>query len=308
MCIRESKYSNTILLESSDYSAKDNSYAYICCNPIAKFYVKKNTLFTEYPDGSKFQKEVAKDIRIFSELENLYFEPRAWALSSITNKSCFLAKIKISSMFVDWPNKWTGTMALVFEVIKGSMWSTHILKVFSSTSAITGFSPNKATTSAVATYVKDGQMTSSPGFKLQDIKAICNASVPLAHGITFFTPRYDSKFFWKDLISFVVNLYGLVSSCFKSIVEKPSFEDAPSDIAVCGRYILTSSIFNHLQDTSFDKNGEIQLTDAIRSLIKDEEVLACIYDGEKFDCGSKKGFVHATIALALRDESISVFI
>ena len=63
------KYSNTILLESSDYSAKDNSYAYICCNPIAKFYVKKNTLFTEYPDGSKFQKEVAKDIRIFSELE-----------------------------------------------------------------------------------------------------------------------------------------------------------------------------------------------------------------------------------------------
>ena len=62
-------YSNTILLESSDYSAKDNSYAYICCNPIAKFYVKKNTLFTEYPDGSKFQKEVAKDIRIFSELK-----------------------------------------------------------------------------------------------------------------------------------------------------------------------------------------------------------------------------------------------
>ena len=62
-------YSNTILLESSDYSAKDNSYAYICCNPVAKFYVQKNTLFTEYPDGSKYQKELAKDIPIFSELE-----------------------------------------------------------------------------------------------------------------------------------------------------------------------------------------------------------------------------------------------
>ena len=62
-------FSYTILLESSDYSAKDNSYAYICCNPLAKFYVKKNTLFTEYPDGSKSQKELAKDIRIFSELE-----------------------------------------------------------------------------------------------------------------------------------------------------------------------------------------------------------------------------------------------
>ena len=62
-------YSNTILLESSDYSAKDNSYAYICCNPIAKFYIKKNTLFTEYPDGSKVQKELTSDVIIFSELE-----------------------------------------------------------------------------------------------------------------------------------------------------------------------------------------------------------------------------------------------
>ena len=91
----------------------------------------------------------------------------------------------------------------------------------------------------------------------------------------------------------------------EDIIEKPSFEDAPSDIAVCGRYILTSSIFKHLKSTNFDKNGEVQLTDAIKSLIKDEEVTACLYDGEKFDCGSKKGFVHATIALALRDESIS---
>ena len=62
-------YSNTILLESSDYSAKDNSYAYICCNPVAKFYIKKNTLFTEYPDGSKVQKELTSDVIIFSELE-----------------------------------------------------------------------------------------------------------------------------------------------------------------------------------------------------------------------------------------------
>ena len=60
-----------------------------------------------------------------------------------------------------------------------------------------------------------------------------------------------------------------------------------------------------MKATDFDKNGEIQLTDAIRSLIKEEEVLACLYEGEKFDCGSKEGFVHATIALALRDESIS---
>ena len=86
---------------------------------------------------------------------------------------------------------------------------------------------------------------------------------------------------------------------------KPSFEDAPSNIAVCGRYILSSSIFKHLKSTGFDKNGEVQLTDAIKSLINDEKVYACLYKGEKFDCGSKSGFVHATIALALKDESLN---
>ena len=91
----------------------------------------------------------------------------------------------------------------------------------------------------------------------------------------------------------------------EDIIEKPSFEEAPSDIAVCGRYILSSSIFRHLESTELDKNGELQLTDAIKTLINDEKVYACLYEGEKFDCGSKKGFVHATISLALRDESIS---
>ena len=89
------------------------------------------------------------------------------------------------------------------------------------------------------------------------------------------------------------------------IIEKPLVEDAPSDIAVCGRYIFTSTIFDHLKKIELDKSGEIQLTDAIRSLLSEELVYAKIYEGEKFDCGSKMGFVHATIALALRDESIS---
>ena len=89
------------------------------------------------------------------------------------------------------------------------------------------------------------------------------------------------------------------------IIEKPLVEDAPSDIAVCGRYIFTSTIFDHLKKIELDKSGEIQLTDAIKSLLSEEQVYAKIYEGEKFDCGSKTGFVHATIALALRDESIS---
>ena len=91
----------------------------------------------------------------------------------------------------------------------------------------------------------------------------------------------------------------------EDIIEKPSYEKAPSDIAVCGRYIFNPSIFNFLRSTDFDLSGEVQLTDAIKSLLEQEEVYAAIYEGEKFDCGSKQGFVHATIALALRDESIS---
>ena len=91
----------------------------------------------------------------------------------------------------------------------------------------------------------------------------------------------------------------------EDIVEKPSYEEAPSDIAVCGRYIFNSSIFKFLKSINFDKSGEIQLTDAIKKLLQEERVYASIYEGEKFDCGSKQGFVHATIALALRDKSIS---
>ena len=67
------------------------------------------------------------------------------------------------------------------------------------------------------------------------------------------------------------------------IVEKPAAEDAPSDMAVCGRYILNPAIFKHLKLTKSDKSGEIQLTDAIRSLLKDEDIYATIYNGEKFE-------------------------
>ena len=110
-----------------------------------------------------------------------------------------------------------------------------------------------------------------------------------------------------------INKYGVIKPGeiknkaiqIEDIVEKPSFENAPSDIAVCGRYILKPSIFKFLNSTNFDESGEIQLTDAIKALLAEENVYARIYDGEKYDCGSKKGFVHATIALALKDESIS---
>ncbi len=90
-----------------------------------------------------------------------------------------------------------------------------------------------------------------------------------------------------------------------NIVEKPSAEEAPSDIAVCGRYIFNSSIFNYIEIVKPDTSGEIQITDAIQLLLKKENVKAKLYEGEKYDCGSKAGYVEATIAIGMKDPEIS---
>lgn len=88
------------------------------------------------------------------------------------------------------------------------------------------------------------------------------------------------------------------------IVEKPNPEEAPSDLAVCGRYILTKSIFKSLNNIKRGAGGEYQLTDAIKDLIDIEKVTGSLYEGKKFDCGNKKGFVEATIAMALSNPDI----
>ena len=90
-----------------------------------------------------------------------------------------------------------------------------------------------------------------------------------------------------------------------NIVEKPSAEDAPSDIAVCGRYIFNPSIFKFIETVKPDSSGEIQITDAIQLLLEKENVKAKVYDGKKFDCGSKAGYVEATIAMGMKDPEIS---
>lgn len=92
----------------------------------------------------------------------------------------------------------------------------------------------------------------------------------------------------------------------KDIIEKPTFENAPSNLAVVGRYILSSDIFSYLEKVSGDKTNEIQLTDAIKMMLADEKILACEYAGDKFDCGSKSGYVEATIYMALKDEHIKL--
>ena len=79
-----------------------------------------------------------------------------------------------------------------------------------------------------------------------------------------------------------------------NMVEKPSPEEAPTNLAIIGRYILTPEIFDVLENTTPDKNGEIQITDALMTLAKQGKVIAYKFQGERYDCGSVKGFVIAT--------------
>lgn len=86
----------------------------------------------------------------------------------------------------------------------------------------------------------------------------------------------------------------------RTIVEKPKPEEAPSDLGIVGRYILNPSIFKLLQLLKPGIAGEIQLTDAIAKLLQEEPVFAYQFDGKRYDCGSKDGFLEATVELGLQ--------
>lgn len=90
------------------------------------------------------------------------------------------------------------------------------------------------------------------------------------------------------------------------IVEKPEPEMAPSTLAVVGRYILTPRIFEELRQVNAGAGGEIQLTDGIARLLTHETVLACPFEGVRYDCGSKLGYLKATVTFGLRHEETSV--
>ena len=109
-----------------------------------------------------------------------------------------------------------------------------------------------------------------------------------------------------------ISAYGVISGKPQServylldkIVEKPAFEDAPSDLGVTGRYIFTPQIFQHLAKLTPGAGGEFQLTDAIQTLLTEEQVLAYEYHGTRYDCGSKMGLLKANIELGLLHHQI----
>lgn len=88
------------------------------------------------------------------------------------------------------------------------------------------------------------------------------------------------------------------------LVEKPSVEEAPSNVAILGRYIISPTIFEILEHTPPGKNGEIQLTDALQDLAAREPVFAYHFEGKRYDVGNKQGFLEATVEFALRREDL----
>ena len=103
--------------------------------------------------------------------------------------------------------------------------------------------------------------------------------------------------------------YGIVdvdaSGKMRQIVEKPDPKDAPSTLAVVGRYLLVPAIFNKLMTTGRGAGGEIQLTDAIADLLTDEPVFAFRFNGTRYDCGSKLGYVRATLDYAMANPEMA---
>ena len=90
----------------------------------------------------------------------------------------------------------------------------------------------------------------------------------------------------------------------KDVIEKPSVEQAPSNIAILGRYIITPRIFDILENTKPGKGGEIQLTDALKTLISEEDMYAYNFKGRRYDVGDKEGFLEATVEYALKREDL----
>lgn len=109
-----------------------------------------------------------------------------------------------------------------------------------------------------------------------------------------------------------VNKYGIIQGnqieeriyTVQNMIEKPSIEEAPSNVAVLGRYIITPAIFKYLEKQEIGAGGEIQLTDALCKLAKEESMYAYDFIGKRYDVGSKMGFLQATVEFALERDDL----
>jgi len=119
-------------------------------------------------------------------------------------------------------------------------------------------------------------------------------------GLELIDKKETDKYGIVDGIKIEENIYKL-----DKFVEKPKPDEAPSNLAIIGRYIFTPMIFEALQKIPVGKNNELQLTDAIKLLSEKEAIYGKLIEGKRFDCGSKLGFLKAIIEFSLQDDSIA---
>ena len=138
---------------------------------------------------------------------------------------------------------------------------------------------------------------------------LLDANVPVMRQMTELHAHYGSSIIGVESIQPEQSTaYGVVAGTafaerllkLTDIVEKPSPEQAPSNMGVVGRYILTPSIFRHLHRLQPGSGGELQLTDAIAGLLKAEALLSYEFDGTRYDCGTKQGYLQATVQFGLK--------
>ena len=142
-----------------------------------------------------------------------------------------------------------------------------------------------------------------------DFMDVASGTAPVMQQMTdIFSRQGSSLLAVQDVPRSETKQYGIVSvSPFaksleqvNAIVEKPAPESSPSTLAVVGRYVLTNGIFDYLANTGKGAGGEIQLTDGIAAMIESERVLAYRYEGQRYDCGSKLGYLKASVAMGLK--------
>ncbi|AUS98380.1 UTP--glucose-1-phosphate uridylyltransferase [Clostridium thermosuccinogenes] len=142
---------------------------------------------------------------------------------------------------------------------------------------------------------------------------IVDSKVPCLEQLIRAHERYKTTIIGVQRVSpSEVSQYGIVSGekiedrLYKidDMVEKPDVDKAPSNIAILGRYIITPEIFKYLETAKPGKNGEIQLTDALKRLMSEEAMYAYEFEGTRYDVGNKVGFLRATIEFALKREDL----
>jgi UTP--glucose-1-phosphate uridylyltransferase len=139
----------------------------------------------------------------------------------------------------------------------------------------------------------------------------CDSTYCLVDMASIYERTQSSVIAAKQISPTETEKYGIIglfegTERLKEIIEKPSPEEAPSTLAAIGRYILTPRIFEMLETIQPGRGGEIQLTDGISHLLKEESVYAYQFSGSRYDCGTKLGYLQATIAQALKHPEIGV--